>query len=153
MRTGSVALVLFAVAGMIWGGCGDDGTCPDLNPSSLQFLDHTDLGCVASRGGSLDCFEGATLTQIEAQGDTLVFWIRFEANCCPEFTETVSYDAGDLHIAVVDSLYACRCICPFENPFRFLRDGSGEVHLLFESLATRGGDICVSGLDTTVTVP
>ena len=56
-----------------------------------------------------------------------VLRIRFEANCCPQFMETVTYEAGLLTIDVLDTLYACRCICPFENAFRFLAEGEGEM--------------------------
>jgi hypothetical protein len=153
MRSRNAIPILLVVAAIAVGACGDDGTAPNTSPSSMQFLRQDDFGCAANRGGSLECDEGATLTRIEAVGDTVVLWIHFEANCCPEFTEDISYKAGELSIAVVDTLYACRCICPFENSFHFLRKGSGELHVLFESRAMRGGDVCVSGLDTTVVVP
>jgi hypothetical protein len=118
----------------------------------VEFLGHTDYGCVASRGGIEECLEGASLKNVEAVGDTMVLWIRFEANCCPEFTESVDYDAGVLSIAVVDTLYACRCICPFENAFRFHCEGGGDLRILFESRAGQSGS-CLSGLDTTITMP
>lgn len=153
MRRSNAILVPLVFVAAVLGACGDDGTSPKRNPGSMQFLGQTDYGCVASRGGSLECLEGATVTRVEALGDTVVLWIHFEANCCPEFTEDVSYDSGELAIAVVDTLYACRCICPFENSFRFLREGGGTVRVLFESRATRGGDFCISGLDTTLSIP
>jgi hypothetical protein len=139
-------LVIFAIA---LGACGDD----DAAPSSMRFLGQTDYGCTASRGGVVECPEGATLTRVEALGDTVVLWIRFEANCCPEFTEHATYDAGVLTIDVVDTLYGCRCICPFENEFRFLLEGSGDLRVLFASRAGSSGDACLSGLDTTITMP
>ncbi len=140
-----VLLVMFVIA---LGACSDD----DTPPNSMQFLSHTDYGCTASRGGIEECLEGAGIKNVEAIGDTVVLWIRFEANCCPEFTEVVTYDAGVLTIDVVDTLYGCRCICPFENAFRFLCRDVGTLRVLFESRAGQSGS-CLSGLDTTITVP
>ncbi len=147
LRIGVTTLV------MLLTGCGDAGTSPERSPSSLRFVDQVDYGCVANRGGSLDCVEGATLTRIEADADTVTFWIRFEANCCPEFTEQTLYHGGVLSISVVDTVFGCRCVCPFENPFRFVRQGTGRVRVLFESRAEKNDDLCLSGLDTLVVLP
>jgi hypothetical protein len=148
MRSTKALHALLAVFVIVLGACNDD----ESRPNSMEFLGHTDYGCVASRGGIEECLEGASLKNVQAIGDTLVLWIRFEANCCPEFTEQVTYDAGVLTIAVVDTLYGCRCICPFENSFRFVGEGIGEIRVLFESRAGQSGS-CLSGLDTTITVP
>lgn len=153
MRSTTLILASVLVLAIALGACGDDDPSTTAGPSTMEFLGQTNLGCTASRGGSMDCLEGATLTRMEALGDTVVFWIRFEANCCPAFTENVSYHGGELSIAVVDTVYGCRCICPFENAFRFLPGGSGPLHLLFESRVAHGGDDCLSGLDTTVVIP
>jgi hypothetical protein len=149
MRSTKAFRLLLITLVVALNACGDD----DTSPSSVEFISHTDYGCTASRAVTEDCLEGASIRNIEAIGDTVVLWIRFEANCCPEFTETVAYDAGVLTIDVVDTVYACRCICPFENAFRFLCRETGSLRVLFESRATRGGDICLSGLDTTITMP
>ena len=153
MRRPRVVPALLVLFVLVFAACDEDGSPPGAAPAAMQFLEHVDYGCVASRDGSLDCLAGADVTGVEAVGDTVVLRIRFEANCCPQFMETVTYEAGLLTIDVLDTLYACRCICPFENAFRFLAEGSGEMRLLFQSRAARGGDICLSGLDTTIAVP
>jgi hypothetical protein len=145
--------ILGVVLALALTACDDDSTSPPQAPGSIDFVDHIDYGCVASRGGSLECLEGASLTRIEAVGDTVTLWIHFEANCCPEFSEIVSYDPGELTITVVDTVYACRCVCPFENAFRFMPEGSGQTRILFESRAEHGDGFCLSGMDTTVVLP
>ncbi len=148
MRSTKAFHILLVGLVIVLGACSDD----DSSPRSMEFLGQTDYGCTASRGGAEACLEGASLKNVEAIGDTVVLWIGFEANCCPEFTEIVDYDAGTLTITVVDTLYACRCICPFENAFRFLCQDVGTLRVLFESRAGHSGS-CLSGLDTTITVP
>jgi hypothetical protein len=137
----------------ILASCGDDAPAPATGPSSLAFLAHVDRGCAFDSGGVFDCVRGASLTGVEAAGDTLVLWIRFEANCCPGFTESAAYAAGDLTIAVVDTLHGCRCLCSFENPFRFLCAGTGPVRLRFQNREAPDAEYCLSGLDTTFVVP
>lgn len=151
MRPTNALSLLFVVLAVALASCGGDSASPNHRPDSVEFLGQTDYGCTASRVLT-ECLEGASLTNVEAVGDTVVLWIRFEANCCPEFTEIVDYDAGVLDIAVVDTLYGCRCICPFENAFRFVYEGSGEMRVRFESRAGQSGS-CLSGLDTTITMP
>ena len=151
MRPTNVRPLLLIALAVALVACGGDSTSPNHRPNSVEFLGQTDYGCTASRALT-ECLEGASLSNVEAVGDTMVLWIRFEANCCPEFTEQVTYDAGVLTIAVVDTLYGCRCICPFENAFRFHCEGKGDLRILFESRAGQSGS-CLSGLDTTITMP
>jgi hypothetical protein len=152
VRTATALSSLLAFLLIAAAGCGGDGASPGHSPDTMRLVAHTNYGCTASRGGSMDCLGSAALHNVEALSDTVVLWIAFEANCCPEFTASAVYDAGVLDIAVVDTLYGCRCICPYENAFRFFRDGAGEVRVRFESRATVG-DACISGLDTTITLP
>jgi hypothetical protein len=142
-----------AAAAGILAGCDDASTGPGSIPERMTFLEQIDHGCAGTRGASFDCAGEATLVGIEAHSDTITLRIRFEANCCPGFAESTQYNDGHLVIEVVDTLYACRCICSFENDFRFVCEGSGRIDLEFRSRTDKGTGYCVSGLDTTLSLP
>jgi len=133
--------------------CNEDQLGPAAQPTNLSFLGHLDHGCARQGESTFDCFGEAYLVGLDAPSDTVTLLVRFLANCCPEFTESVRYDEGFLSIDVVDTLYNCRCICPYENEFQFVCEGSGQVRIEFQSRTDRGEGYCVSYLDTTVTVP
>jgi len=132
-------------------GCSDPAGGDDL---TIEFVNHSDKGCASTRDSSkVECDGDAYLTGYEILGDTLVLDIHFQANCCPEFYENVSFQNGMLELVVVDSLYGCRCVCPYENEFSFLFGGHGDLQIDFMSTAAQIGPYCVSGFDTVITVP
>ncbi len=132
--------------------CSEDESNPVEGELSLAFLSHTDTGCTGQKDYSgVGCLGDAWLKGVDAVGDTLLLDIHFEANCCPEFYENVSFTDGKLDLIVVDNEYGCRCICAFENEFAFLFGGHGELKIDFRSLAPDSH--CVSAFDTVITLP
>ena len=153
MKSPLLAAFCWAIAGLTFAGCaGSDNPAPIPDWTRLTYLQHENRGCTGPTRDGYGCPGGAYLRSIESVGDTLFLTIHFEANCCPGFIETTSEDGGILHIDVLDTLSACRCVCAYENRFSFLCDGGGELRVKFVS---RGGDpiYCVSAFDTLVTLP
>jgi hypothetical protein len=145
-------VIVLVFAALICSGCGDDSN-PVNDDLSLAFLGHDNAGCSGTRDSSrYGCMGTAFLKGVEVEGDTLTLDIHFEANCCPEFYENVSFRDGRLELVVVDSAYGCRCICPFENQFSFLFGGHGDLEIDFLSTALPDS-LCVSAFDTVVTLP
>lgn len=153
MNRTAVVAILSLLVSLVSLGCDEDNSNPVTHGLSVQFLDHTNKGCSASRDSSkYDCFGAAFLNSLEVAGDTLTLDIHFEANCCPGFNEDVSFDNSTVEIVVVDTLYGCRCICPFDNEFSFLFTGSGDLQIDFRSAALPDS-FCVSSFDTVITLP
>jgi hypothetical protein len=148
----SMAATISMLATLIYLGCGSDSSSPVGGDLSVDFLSHTNLGC-STRGDSVvDCDGRAILNGFDYRGDTLTLDIHFEANCCPGLTEDVSFTGGTLDIAVVDTLYGCRCICPYDDEFTFICTGSGDLRITFVSRA-EPSEYCISALDTVITLP
>jgi hypothetical protein len=59
---------------------------------------------------------------------------------------------GVLHIDVLDTLFACRCTCQYDNDFSFLCAERGNLGIRFVSKAGRD-EYCVAAFDTLVALP
>jgi hypothetical protein len=147
-----LGVLLVAAMGLHLSGCSEDARLPGETLESAAYLGHIDHGCAGQDQDLDDCEGTAFLKGFEFHADTLTLTIHFEANCCPEFVEQVVFEGDSIDIEVLDILYECDCICPFENEFAFLYAGTGDLWIHFRSLQG-SGDYCVAAFDTMITLP
>lgn len=131
----------------------DDSDHPN-DGLSVEYVGHTNYGCTGEIEKSNDCPYDAYLNGFQTSGDTLTLDIHFTANCCPGFIEEFSFDNDSMSIELIDTLYGCDCICPFDNQFSFHCVGSGDLFFHFRSITRNDwGSWCLCDLDTVITLP
>lgn len=132
------------------GACGDDSSLKT-EPSPIPAFRHESHGC-ALRAAPLDtCRSGAHVLAVAHVADSLRLTVQFESNCCPGFRSHAESFDNHLAITVVDTLNACRCLCPYVDDFIVPWAESGPINLSFR--AESGGATCVSGIDTVLVLP
>lgn len=143
--------LIFSVILFLIIGC--DSTEPPSNDSFLQtkYLGYTNSGCIQSKftGTRQNC---AYLTNYTYINDTLKLKIHFEANCCPGFKDSIVISHNILSITLNDTLYGCKCMCPFENEFAFLYRDKNDVTIRFISTAVPHSTF-ICAMDTTIILP
>jgi hypothetical protein len=150
-RFAKVAIISLFV-GLVALSCSESTSDPAAYSLSGEFLDHVNDGCSNLETGAIGSGCVSHLNGYEIEGDTLVLDIHFVANCCPRFSEDISFDNSRVDIVVIDTRYGCDCICPFDNEFSFEFTGSGELHIDFLSAASPDSHIvCV--FDTLINIP
>jgi hypothetical protein len=145
-----LGILLLAVA-VLWVGCESDKASSVVAGKRGTFLGHVNHGCSGSSRDISYAWDEAYLNGYEFDGTTLTLDIHFTGNCCPGFVEEASFEDDHIHIAVLDTLYGCRCHCPYDNEFLFLCDEGGDLEISFQSIKADVG-LCISSFDTLITV-
>ncbi|MEN8006414.1 MAG: hypothetical protein ABFS42_05330 [Candidatus Krumholzibacteriota bacterium] len=135
----------------VFAACGSDVSPPPNEESSPYFIEHINKGCAGDTRSTVETIGDAYLQGYSFAEDTLTLDIHFEANCCPEFVEITEVLMDRISIEVGDTLYGCRCICPYDNQFRFVWDHAGEVEIDFKSTGGSGPAV-ISAFDTLLVV-
>lgn len=133
MIRGSYLIATILGIVFILAACDSNTSLPESGESASCFLDHINSGCAVEPESAARNYDDAYLRGFCFEGDTLTLDIHFKANCCPEFVEKIDLLSNSISIDVVDTLYNCRCICPYNNKFRFLWENPGEVEISFRS--------------------
>lgn len=144
--------MLAAAMSLCVSGCSEDSCSPCETLELVGYLGHIDHGCAGQDQNPADCEGVAFLKGFELRADTLILTIHFEANCCPKFVEQVVFEADSIDIEVLDTLYECDCICPYENEFSFLYGRTADLWIHFRSLSA-SGEHCVAAFDTMIALP
>jgi hypothetical protein len=112
---------------------------------------HVNYGCAGDSIFPLSqgC-EAAQLSGFTKVANTVTLTIGFSANCCPKFGTAASVEGNAITIAVVDSLYGCKCICGFENDFIFDWPAADSLFITFDARPIVDSDYCISALDTVI---
>lgn len=129
----------FIILGLVFlcSACDSYRSTAEPKVSSPCLLEHINTGCVQESETYRLGLDDAYIRGYSYNGDTLALDIHFEANCCPAFVEKVDFLNKGISIEVGDTLYNCRCICPYNNTFRFLWCESGEIEIIFKSTGWR----------------
>jgi hypothetical protein len=147
------ALLLVPVGILVLGlGCStsdpeDEGGVGPGGDLEISFLEHLDKGCAGEEREPQRSDVPAYLTGYTYDEGLLVLTIRFDANCCPGFRESVLVDGNEVRIDVADTLSNCRCTCTFENDFSFACSGADELFIRFRA-TDEPGQSFTCGVDT-----
>jgi hypothetical protein len=125
-------------------GCHGHKTTAPSDPVSYLRTDH--YACRAAADRSPDTTACAYLKAASYDGSHLKLTIRFRANCCPAFVNTVKVVDRSVEIALADTLAGCRCDCTYEDDFIFSCMSPGALALKFQA----GGETCA--FDTLISV-
>lgn len=136
---------------LLGSSCGskDSPGRPDPEPG---LIDHLSYGCQGNPGKAAE--DTTSLIWAEFQADSLVLWIHFTANCCPEFVDSVFVESrldgsdGRVTLVVSDVGDGCHCMCLFEDRFTIHTSLEPPVSLHFE--IRRGTDTSAT-MDAVVT--
>ena len=135
MKTFRVLTILFFCILIIQMGC--ERFLSVLSPpeegrnAEIEYLLFNDSGCTGSSKRSQSLSDETYLAGYRLFNDTLTVTIHYQANCCPAFIDSVSIDGNRIDIQIDDTLNGCRCLCEYENEFKFLYNESGRLYLRF----------------------
>ncbi len=103
------------------------------NDDSLRFLSFTDYHCQdESEGLAKNLSSRVYIVNHFMNGDTLTLRIHYEANCCPAFVNETTVSQGNIVIAIADTLRNAKCMCDYENDYKFLYSYKGDLRVIFK---------------------
>ena len=117
---------------LIWAACDRISDVKNNEDNSFEYVSFKNHGCQGWPGLDKALMTLPCLFGHRVAGDTLTLSIRYVAQCCPAFRDSVSLHDATVDISLADtSALQCDCICEFANDFTFLYPDAGDLRVRF----------------------